>query len=120
MFFFHFKISELCNSEVLFLLNTALTPYRPSKSFFWIKVSSKTKRFSGCFSGIWTLILLILLILILLILKLKKVLGWFGYNYNKVDFICKFPIRVFTWCSFQVWALFLLLLCIKEVLGNFG
>ena len=43
MFFFHFKISELCNSEVLFLLNTALTPYRPSKSFFWIKVSSKTK-----------------------------------------------------------------------------
>ena len=42
-FFFHFKISELCNSEVLFSLNAAPTPYRPSKTFFWIKLGSKNK-----------------------------------------------------------------------------
>ena len=37
-----------------------------------------------------------------------------------VDFTCKFPFRVFKRCSFQVQALFLLILCIKEVLGKFG
>ena len=38
--FFYFKISELCNSEVLFSLNVPPTPYRPSKTFFWIKLQS--------------------------------------------------------------------------------
>ena len=31
---FYFKISELCNSEVLFSLNAAPTHYRPSKLSF--------------------------------------------------------------------------------------
>ena len=41
--FFYFKISELCNSEVLFSLNTSRKPYGPSKTFFWTKLSSKNK-----------------------------------------------------------------------------
>ena len=43
IFYFYFKISELCNSEVLFSLNTPPTPYRPSKTFCWIKLGSKNK-----------------------------------------------------------------------------
>ena len=71
-------MSESCNSEVLFSLNAPATPYRPSKTFFWIKLNSKNKNidlrdFEDA-SQIWILILLILLILILLILKLNKVL----------------------------------------------
>ena len=41
--FFHFKISELCNSEVLFSLNAPPTLCRPSDSFAWIKLDSKNK-----------------------------------------------------------------------------
>ena len=37
------KISELCNSEVLFSLNALPTPYRPSKTFCWIKLGSTIK-----------------------------------------------------------------------------
>ena len=40
--FFYFKISELSNSEVLFSLNVAPTPYKFSKVFFWIKLQSYT------------------------------------------------------------------------------
>ena len=41
--FFDFKISELCHSEVLFLLNVSPIPYGPSKAFFWIKLQSQTR-----------------------------------------------------------------------------
>ena len=41
--FFYFKISELCNSEVLFSLNTSPKPYRPSNTIFWTKLGSKNK-----------------------------------------------------------------------------
>ena len=40
--FFYFKISELSNFEVLFSLNVTPTPYRSSKTFFWIKLQSQT------------------------------------------------------------------------------
>ena len=40
---FDFEISELCNSEVLFSLNASPIPYRPSKTFFWIKLQSQTR-----------------------------------------------------------------------------
>ena len=70
----------------------------------FVKQKRLFTRFQGCFSQIWILILLILLMLIVLILKLKNVLGKFGWNYKIVDFICKFPFRVFKRCSFQVWA----------------
>ena len=46
--------------------------------------------------------------------------GLIWVNYKKVDFTCQFPIWVFERCSFRVWALFLLILCIKEVLGESG
>ena len=70
--FFDFKISELCNLEVLFWLNAAATPYRLSKTFVWIKLGSKKKNIHlPDFKDV----LLVFLILILLILKLKKVLG---------------------------------------------
>ena len=36
------------------------------------------------------------------------------------DFTCKFPFWVLKRCSFQVKALFLLILCIIEILGKFG
>ena len=36
------------------------------------------------------------------------------------DFTCKFSFRVFIRCSLQVWAFFLLILCLKEVLGKYG
>ena len=36
------------------------------------------------------------------------------------DFTCKFPFWVLKRCSFQVKTLFLLILCIKEILGKFG
>ena len=42
-FFYHFKISELCNSEVLFSLNASPKRY-PFKTFFWTKLGSKNKR----------------------------------------------------------------------------
>ena len=35
-------------------------------------------------------------------------------------FYLQISISVFKRCSFQVWALFLLILCIKKVLGKFG
>ena len=41
--FYYFKISELCNAEVLFSLNASPKPYRPSKTFFWTKLGSKNK-----------------------------------------------------------------------------
>ena len=45
----------------------------------------------------------------------------FGLIWYKIlDFTCKFLFRVFKRCLFQVWSLFLLILCIKEVLGKFG
>ena len=37
-----------------------------------------------------------------------------------IDLTCKFPFWIFRRCSFQVWALFLLFLCIKKVFGKFG
>ena len=37
-----------------------------------------------------------------------------------VDLSRKFSFQVFIRCLFQVWALFLLILCMKEVLGKFG
>ena len=36
------------------------------------------------------------------------------------DFTCKFPFWVLKRCAFQVKALFLLILCIIEILGKFG
>ena len=47
-YFLYFKISELCNSEVLFSLNTSPKPCRP---FFWTKLEQHPsfKRFQGCF-----------------------------------------------------------------------
>ena len=48
-YFLYFKISELCNSEVLFSLNTSPKPCRP---FFWTKLEQQHpsfKRFQGCF-----------------------------------------------------------------------
>ena len=36
------------------------------------------------------------------------------------DFTCKFLFRVLKRCSFQVKVLFLLILCIIEILGKFG
>ena len=42
-FFFNFKISELCNSEVLFWLNASAKSYRPSRTFFWTKMVQKIK-----------------------------------------------------------------------------
>ena len=41
--FFYSKISELCNSEVLFSLNASPTPYSPTKTFFWTKLCSKNE-----------------------------------------------------------------------------
>ena len=77
-FSFNFKISELCNLEDLFSLNASPAPYRPSKTFFRIKLGSENKNvYLQDFrdAQMWILILLILLILILLILKFKKVFG---------------------------------------------
>ena len=37
-----------------------------------------------------------------------------------VDLNCKFSSWEFKRCSFQVWALYLLILCSKKVLGKFG
>ena len=37
-----------------------------------------------------------------------------------VDLTCTFPFWVFIRCLFQVWALFLPILCMKDVLGKFG
>ena len=42
-YFFYFKISKLCNLEVLFSLNTSPKLCRPSKTFSWIKLGSKSK-----------------------------------------------------------------------------
>ena len=41
--FFNSKVSNLCNSEVLFSLNASPSPYSPSKTFFWTKLCSKNE-----------------------------------------------------------------------------
>ena len=52
-------------------------------------------------------------------IEIKK---WFGLIWVKLQngrFNFQFSFRIFKRCSVQVWVLFLLILCIKEVLGKF-
>ena len=53
--------------------------------------------------------------------EIEESLGLVWVKLQKGHFTCRFPIRVFKRCSFQVWTLFLLILCIKKVLtANLG
>ena len=53
-------------------------------------------------------------------LEIEKSLGLIWVKLQNGRFHLQFSFRVFKRCSIQVWALFFLILCIKEVLGKFG
>ena len=52
--------------------------------------------------------------------EINESFGLIWVKLQMADFPCKFPFWVFKGCSFQIWTLLLLILCIKEVLGKFG
>ena len=53
-------------------------------------------------------------------LEIEKSFGLIWVKLQNSRFHLQFSFRVFKRCSIQVWALFFLILCIKEVLGKFG
>ena len=52
--------------------------------------------------------------------EIEESFGLIWVKLQKADFTSKFPFWVIKRCSFQVKTLFLLILCIKEILGKFG
>ena len=52
--------------------------------------------------------------------EIEESFGLIWVKLQKADFASKFPFWIIKRYSFQVKSLFLLILCIKEILGKFG
>ena len=52
--------------------------------------------------------------------EIEESFGLIWVKLQNARFHLRISFRVFKRCSFQVWALFLIILCVKEVLGKFG
>ena len=100
------------------------TPYRPSRTLFWIKMGLKNKNihlrdFKMLFLNM-DFNFADFANFNFAQLEIEKSFGLILVKLQNGRFHLQFSFRVFKRCSIQVWALFFLILCIKEVLGKFG